>query len=245
MKRIGLLVLAIITCISLAACTNNKKGEFKLDDIKPPEKQEAPVAEKEDVERSTEQDKVVNLLDEMTNAQKKEINIFLSNFSEAHYGTYYSDETSDKISFAYTHNLINNKNFNEVYDGTHYGISADLVDSTLKRFFGKTVSHNSTADGEWIYRDGTFLRPAADGESYAYYSIATNMRKLNNGTYEVEFNVYFNSQNPHDYVSSKCYTYSVSQAESNSDYCYSGTAVVKSKVHNGSDTYELISYVVD
>ncbi len=189
----------------------------------------------------------VDVLQSMSNARRREVNVFLSNFSEAFLEffdpvEYVSD--GDLISFAFTHNSINSSK-KTVYDGDYMGISAENADITLKRFFGRTVSHESAVSSngqKWTYKDGMFITPAADGESHAYFSIATDMRDNGNGTYTVQFNSYFDDEHTHDGPQKEWYTYSVSQADSRCTLKYKGEAIVKPKKHNGSDTYELVSY---
>ncbi len=182
-------------------------------------------------------------LESMTAAEKREVNLFLSNFSEASYGTYNTEETADKLHFAFIHNVINNKNFKNYVSGSEYRISADLVDATLKRFFGRSIPHKSYPSINWRYEGGYFYTIAADGDSVAYFTIAKNLVDNHNGTYTVQFDV-FSAPGPHDPIDSSWYSLSHSQAISRFERLYSGTAVVKPKTHNGSATYELVDYNV-
>ncbi len=188
----------------------------------------------------------INLVESMSNAEKKEINIFLSNFSEAGYGEgNYGSEAEEKISFAYIHNFINNSSlvFRDGGAGV-YGISAANADQTLVRFFGESVPHATPENSvHWQYENGKFFFPAADGDNYATFSVATRMTDNYDGTFTVEFNTY-NDKDPFEWPKSEWYTYTDEYAARTCDFAYSGTAIVKEKVYNGSQTYELVDYKI-
>lgn len=192
----------------------------------------------------------VSVLDSMSAAEKREINLFLSNFSEAYYDpddNYYTSSAEQKINFAYLHAKINSPSY-VIYENGYSGISAANVDKILYRFFGSTVSHTTPANSKWWrYKNGNFLIPSADGESYPDFSIATSMIANGNGTYTVEFNIYADpSVSGGDSISnSSVYSLTPSQATASYDYVTYGTAVVKPKVYNGNNTYELVDYNVN
>lgn len=224
------------------------------DEVNTPEIPEDDIEEdvEEDVEEDNDpviddmedsEDKQGNLLDSMSYDEKYEVNIFLSNFSEALYGLGGCNDVEDKLSFAYNHCRVNNRNA-DLYSGNgKYGINSSDVDTVLKRFFGKTIPHTTPAGADmWTYENGYFVFPAADGESHAYFSIATDMKSNGNGTYTVAFNTYFNSNGPHDPIDSSWYGYSDVEAGQYFEFSYDGTAVIRPKTYNGSKTYEIISY---
>jgi len=186
----------------------------------------------------------INLLDEMDASERREVNIFLSNFSEAHYSGEW--DAASLISFAYIHNKLNNKSFkDEIYQidgGSYMGLSKELANKTIDRFFGaKVESDIGENDHRIFYRDGMFLFPAADGEEYGYFAVAEKVTDLNDGTYRVEFNRYF-APDIFGSPAEDYYSYSVEEANANKEQVGSGTAVIRPKVYNGSDTYELVSY---
>ena len=89
--------------------------------------------------------------------------------------------------------------------------------------------------------------PAADGESYPCFSISTSMIPNGNGTYTVDFTIFSDpSVTGGDIITNKSvYSLSPESAARQYDYYSSGTAVIKPKMHNGSNTYELVSYSVN
>ena len=122
------------------------------------------------------------------------------------------------------------------------GLSASAVDYILNRFFGYTVPHKTPINSnEWKYRNGEFIARAASGGPEPDFTIATKMIKCSDGNYEVKFNVY------HDGIGRAVdiYALSVSEVESWCEHVGYGTAILRNKVFNGKNTYELVSYDVD
>jgi len=231
----------------------DKKNTTEKDvEIIQPEKTENSENKKESQNEETENPKSenetkisLNVLNDMSDSQRKEVNTFLSNFSEAHYKKNYSDSNEDKINFVYKHVMINTSGDEIIYDNGITKISESTVDRILNRFFGESIPHKTPSNATtWEYSDGFFQMPSADGESVAYFSVATNMIDNGNNSYTVDFKVYFNENGPHDPIPKECYTYTAEKAGKNYSYVYSGTATVKPKTVNGSETYEIISYSI-
>ena len=179
----------------------------------------------------------------MSAAERKEVNMFLSNFSEAGYkGTQGGvSANADKISFAFCHLEIN-ENDKVIYNDLQMGISAKDVDRVLERFFGESVPHETPDGSKWIYDDGYFMMGAASGESRAYFSVATYMKDNKDGTYNVDFNIYHDSKNPHDYPNNSWYSLKDSEAKSKYKKTGTGSAVLEQKKHNGTNTYQIVFY---
>ena len=202
--------------------------------------------------------KTTNILDSYTPEQYKDINIFLSNFSEAlfPYGMN-NPRTFDKnnpnygdlINFAYIHNLINNPyNVGYNYDTFEMYVTAEATDKTIDKYFGITLPHESA--GRYVYRDGKFFAPAASGEGYCYVSVAKNMTENSDGTLTVDFSAFTYGEladiagGEWDIHAAEGY-WSTYYNIINSGVWkerYSGTAVVRRKEYEGKQTYELISY---
>lgn len=184
-------------------------------------------------------------LDSMTKNERTELNTFLSNFSEASYMLHAQNINEEKISFAHLHNMINNGDKDIIIEDSYFKMPASLVDKILVRFFGSSVPHETPANAtEWEYEDGYFKMIAADGDTHAYFSIATSISDNGNDTYTVNFNVYFNQNEPTDWIPKEFYTYDDECANTNYEYMYSGSAVIKPVTINNSETYQLISYNV-
>jgi len=187
-----------------------------------------------------------NLLDTMSRDERYQLNIFLSNFSEAKYMVHDKNEIEQKIFFAFKHNMINVRSTELIYTDSQMGIAANDLDRTLIRFFGSTIPHETPAGAKyWHYENGNFMMTAAFGESCAYFSSCTSMKDNKNGTYDVTFNVYFSADGPHNPIDNSWYYYTDEQAAASHQYEYSGSATIRPKVYNGTNTYELISYHIN
>ena len=181
-------------------------------------------------------------LETMTDAEKREVNLFLSNFSETSYKRSTTTDEEDMLYFVFMHNIINNKNFKNYVYGNEYRISADLVDKNLNRFFGFTLPHSEPAGTEWWYKDGYFCTAAADmGETVTYFTSAKELTDNVSGTYTVQFDV-FRSFEPAD---SSWYSLSHEEASSRFDRVYSGMALIRPKTDHSGPTYELVAYDVE
>ncbi len=192
----------------------------------------------------------VSMTASMSAAEYKELNLFLSNFSEAYYDpndAYYTNPDEQKIMFAYLHSLIN-YNGSIIYENGYYGIYASDVDKILNRFFGTTVPRQTPYNSKvWKYKNGKFLIPAADGESYGAFSLATGMYPNGDGTYRVTFNVYYDTDvMGGDIITDKTlYSLTPQTVYRRCSYEGNGVAIVKPKVYNGKNTYEIVSYSVN
>lgn len=190
-----------------------------------------------------------NILSEMDSPALREVNIFLSNFSETYYdpssGSF--GDAEGKIQFAYLHALINSYSLT-FYENGYMGISATDVNSILKRFFGSTVPRETPRNSQyWTYENGNFIMPAASGESYADFSIATKMIKRPDGNFDVTFNIYADpsAYGGNSIIDKTIYSLTDSEVDAKYKYRGSGNAILKAKVHNGRNTYELVSYTVE
>ena len=127
-----------------------------------------------------------NLINDFSADEQRTVNIFLSNFAEARLGAYpASDE--ELLRFAYTHCKLNTGYIEDV-DSYNRRFSAGAVDETLIRFFDRTIDHRSMDIFE--YKDDYYYLPAADGEFYGYFAIVHEMYQNEDGTYDVNYNVY-------------------------------------------------------
>jgi len=199
------------------------------------EAQDAPGDEEDALEYASDE----NLLDSMNKEEITGINAFLSSFSQAQYGTGRFYRTEDMINFAFVHNTAYSENSTVAALKGRCSIDEKLVDTTLKKFFGKTVLHE-TPDGAglWKYENGKFVADGFEEESCAYFSLSTCVRELKNGNYEAEFSVFFNANGPSDEINPDWYALTASEAGQFFEFCYDGTAVIKP--HNGG--YTLVSY---
>ena len=275
MKKILCIALAVVLCSAqLMACNHTEEGnsttETKQETVSESTKDNTVTTDKPadgngqaeaTPENTTPADPAVNLIGTMTESEKREINTFISNFSETHCteigeGVEYND--FHMISFAYVHNLINKPDQKIIYNDIlgKFGIEEKELDSVLKKYFGKTVPHKTTVcvsqyeiEGKIVtkedvyeYADGIFWIPAASGESYEYFAIVTDMRNNGDGTYDVMFNEYWDEAHLHEGMQPEWYSYTIEEAATNCVPVDKGTAKVRKKDYNGESTYELISF---
>ncbi len=201
-----------------------------------------PVKEEKTEKPEVKEDKTpVEILDQLSAEKRRDLNIFMSNFSEAYFENYSSEsyDNAQLINYSFTHNNIN-KPDEIVWDSSQMGISADLVNKDLDRFFGKSVPRNSV--GEWTYADGYFYQPAAMGEFYGIFSIVTKLVDNKDGTFDVEFSVFSDTENFGEVSLSEWYSYTEAQARAKCDFSGTGRAKIKAKTYNGNETYELLEY---
>lgn len=251
-KLVVFLLIAILLCTSCTRISNHVFENQKMEIEKPKiegETFEEKIEQAEKKEPQKESSADGNLLSEKDSAQVREINLFLSNFSETFYDpdSEFFGEEEGKIYFAYLHALINSESLIFGKD-EYFGIKAEDVDRILIRFFGSSVPHETPKNSRyWIYEDGAFFMPAASGESYGDFSIATEMTQRKDGNFDVSFNIYHDpTVFGGDVISDQSvYSLSASEAEKKHDYIGSGKAVLKEKTYNGENTYELVSYEVN
>ena len=193
------------------------------------------------------QNRYENLIDGMSKSERKKINIFLSNFSEAgfwYYDRYEYVDYYELIKFAYFHNEINTGKVK--YTEDEVGIAGETAAATVKKYLGVTLPLKTTYDGYggvWEYKDGWFWTEPETTGLHVCFSVAYDMVDNGDGTYTVYYDVF--SVDDADKTPEKCYEYTVSEARKKYSYECSGDAVVKEKTYNGDKTYELISYKPD
>jgi hypothetical protein len=101
-----------------------------------------------------------NLLDKMSGADWRTLNIFFSNFCESHLNEFDAGDYDDRtlIAFAVSHNVINNpKLFKDDSPEGPYYIGKDNVNVTIEKYFGiKGVKPQSAEDRFVIYKNGRY-----------------------------------------------------------------------------------------
>ncbi len=230
MKRKTIAIL-LLTALILT-CTACEKDAEKSE--KPDKPTAAPVQFQEE-----------EILPLKTAEDKRALNIFLSNFSEAYYlkGSDPISGDEGKIDFAYTHLMINAPS--RITGGA---ISAAEVDEVLEKYFGESIPHKTPADSRmWEYKDGKFVAFIPGGDSYGDFSIATSMKTMKDGNFTVSFNIYQLPDVSGGDIVTDTAAYSLSDAEAAAKYekQADGTAILKAKEYKGKQTYELVSYEVN
>ena len=187
------------------------------------------------------------------------INIFLSNFSEQGMQSFNSSTVSDDYLLRFINLYCKINHHNQIsYIGGEECVSLQDANTYLNRFFTRSVSPYEGMTYYWDswhtfrYSGGYFRYPAADGESYNYFTIVYEMTANSDGTYTVKFQNYELDLDEYwdhlgvdysfywlnnDQVAQLVWANRVTPVEG-------GTAVVRDYVFNGSTTYQILSYEV-
>lgn len=126
-------------------------------------------------------------------SEKKQLNIFFSNFSEVFLEPFAKDKITDKalIAFSVSHNYRNNEKL-FVKGGKEYQvkIKASYIDDTVMKFFGKKISkHQSVNDADAEYRDGWYYKTEASGEEYDFSQVVS-LHDNGDGIFTATVNVF-------------------------------------------------------
>ena len=198
----------------------------------------------------------------LTDAQQKEINIFLSNFAEQgfYWNTNFSvyDYEFDRlVHFAYIHTKVNawEKMSVEMQgENSYYVMSLDRFNDVMKRFFGLEFTEQNVKDSysggqHEFFNNKKFYFEAADGEQYVEFAVADAMYELD-GSYMVDFSVYeirdFWEYDDYGVVLDEGYKMRPEKAANDSrlEKIGSGQAIVTPYKYNNRDSYHLEKYWV-
>lgn len=177
----------------------------------------------------------------LTYDQKRSLNIFFSNFSEAYFNNFdisnYDD--SQLIQFAILHNIINYGDRIK-YSDNEAMLEEKYVAQVIKRFFNVDVNHGSVNSFE--YRNGSYVWPAADGEQYWDFSQVENFYDNGDGTFTANLVVYSAG---FEYEGQDIIYDPKDEGWGNDitpEYRGTAQAVVKKADINGKQTYQLLKY---
>lgn len=101
----------------------------------------------------------------LSSTEKKKLNTFFSNFSEAGMKNFKAGASDDKVlhDFGIMHNLLNReKSLKKSADGNSVIITSAQIDSATEKYFGKKISHHSSK---------SYTLPMASGEAYTFSQI--------------------------------------------------------------------------
>ncbi len=188
---------------------------------------------------------------ELSSAQQKDLNLFISNFAEQGFG-YYDEQVNDAslfCTFAYRWSRIN-KQSNVKIDGQYYKISFDTIKSTTQKYFGRTVKVEDLENFPWkdldneYYKNGYFWVPAADGESYTGLAIVDSAEDMGDGTIKLHFTEYSYDIDAYwdnnETIPQKIYALTGKQAASSDDLESFGTGTAT--VRKQGNSYVLVKY---
>ncbi len=186
----------------------------------------------------------------LSQSEKYNLNCYLSTLSEAFFTR--PDKTDnlyyELVTFATTHlHLYRPEEI--TIEGDDMTVDCDAVNRVLSDMFNLAVPEqtiqSSLSGNDWVYNEGTFTRYGQCSESHAYFSVADDAYKNNDGSITVSFTVYYDRDNHNTYPQTAWYTLSPVDAKTNYSYQYKGYAVLKPRVINGNSTYELLKYTTE
>ena len=183
-----------------------------------------------------------------------EVNVFLSNFAEqrSNNGQAYTIlkdmDLDDLAYFVFRYKEINSYD-DLVPDGTVYTLTLDQFNEVADRFFGISLTDDQakaySVDEYSYYRDGVFHKALGDGEAFEDFAVVRKMFELDDGTYEMQFDIYSPSLDAYESGQKdavQLYKLSPDKARrlGDIDYAVSGTAIVKPYKYKNKNTYQLI-----
>ena len=201
-----------------------------------------------------------DVTDRLTAADRKNLNVFMSNFSEVFFNGYDEnapEEEYDLLMFGYLHLKLND-NSKLGYDNYYYTISQADMDACLDRFFGVTVppqdysmyyqyedySYTDTIE----FRNGAYYYPAADGEAYNYMTVVNRVESNGDGTFFVSFDVFdVDIEEYFDHgIDPRYYEMTPAEAFASGSLSHldSGTALLRLVEINGRQTFQLVQYTL-
>lgn len=261
------LVFSLIGCtfFSLSGCQDKpkeeKKNEEKTEEKK--EEKEEPeddslttgLDEKSDLETDTEaiessnQETSTVTSSALSSNDQYEINLFLSNFAVQEFRDYDYDNFSDGVlvSFIFDYTVLERPDV--VYVENDYSC-IDLKDLNFasNRFFNIDfpVPAGTTFDGyTYIYSDGKLMFPAEytmNRLTLGIFTVVESMTENPDGTFDITFKNYYIGKEP---ITDKSYYYTTpADAEASPEMMpiEKGTAVVKRKDPNQTNSYFLLRY---
>ena len=199
----------------------------------------------------------------LSDKERYELNIFLSNFAEIGFPPY-DEATSGNnalIFFGCMHNSRNHTagataisdeearkyvKLEEQYIHACYKVDKSTVENTVTRYFGKNVTHGSSSITDqyglnWNqgYSNGYYYFDSGEEGDFAIdVAVADSMYENHDGTYTVTFKTYVCGE-PDEFPG---VYYSTPASVAGKTAWATGTAVVRPYSYSGRNTYQLVSY---
>lgn len=172
----------------LCSCKSDKTNSTKTENNVTNTEKENTTA-KENVTSAKEENKTPKEV-QLTSEEKKKLDTFFSNFSEAYLEPFKSESITDDalIDFGVMHCYINNRKSFETVDAANLKVKSELVSSAVQKYFKKNINENKSTK-QYKYKNGYYYVPAADGEAFTFSQIES-LNELGNNLYTAFVNVY-------------------------------------------------------
>jgi hypothetical protein len=128
----------------------------------------------------------------LSNSEQQKLDTFMSNFAEVSLPGFALDKprTEDMLNFGVLHNIINRKSELIETQDSQWGVLAENVEQSVKKYFNKDVTAIST--GRYTISGNTnrmYLVPRASGEALQFAQVV-QFYDRQDGIYEAVVNAY-------------------------------------------------------
>ncbi len=127
---------------------------------------------------------------ELDAAQRDRLDVFFSNFAEAHVGSFVVNNEipiDTFVDFGVKHNLINRKhdlvNVNEGY----WGVKKEAVEAAVYKYFGRNI--RAASSRQYTLTNNLYIVPKAGGEAFTFAQV-TDWNESGNGVWTGLANIY-------------------------------------------------------
>jgi len=202
----------------------------------------------------------INILANMSKAERTALNTFFSNFSEVCLDEFDADNYSVNIlvDFALWHNYRNSFRRFSSADNGYLKLSDSHVEQAIYRYFGISNIDHTSYSSDWnYYRNGSYYLMGAEGDPL-YWSQVTYFTDNGDGTFTAQYDVYASHEPPENlydditdwrlngiHIVGKDDPYDLWDVWEACVYEHSCIAVVASHEYNGMQTYKLLHLDID
>lgn len=194
MKKLLVFILVFSFAISMSACQLLMQ-EVRNDDalLSPNMGPGAMAGNAPNVDSIIEETPVLTF-DEMTTADRWEINTVLSHFVDTGLKSFDRSSPNEADLFRFAQSNAYYHNYHKILlsgDGQYYYLTADDVAATLREYFDLEVEQPLAVSEPTVYKEDAYYWPCADGDmATEFASVSSLTYDADSGLYEVAFEVY-------------------------------------------------------
>jgi len=192
MKKLLVFILVFSFAISLSACQLLMQ-ETPSSAVKQPLEWEDNTLGSSEIESTYGEEQILTF-DEMTTADRWEINTVLSHFVDTGLKSFDRTAPSETDLFRFVQSNTYYHNYQKILlsdDGQYYYLTADDVAATLREYFDLEVAQPLAISEPTFYKDDAYYWPCADGDMATEFASVSSIQYLaDSGLYLVDFDVY-------------------------------------------------------
>jgi hypothetical protein len=177
--------------------------------------------------------------DEMTTADRWEINTVLSHFVDTGLKSFDRTSPSETDLFRFVQSNTYYHNYQKIQmsdDGQYYYLTADDVAATLREYFDLEVEQPLAISEPTFYKDDAYYWPCADGDMATEFASVSSIQYLaDSGLYQVDFDVF----SPYDLFTMEIegyYSFSHDEIAARDDLTHVGSGTAQISYQDGSCT---------